>query len=312
MFCPQLRICPVAGCHSNPLKCLPEHLSYAHPELSAERRAEFARKALVFHLPEGHRTMQAVVKRGGRLQLAKKSTAGFSERMRVKRRRKDVERHSDVISSVEATRTSARRTIYPLYTEFTSSSSEDEESVAARQVRYSDKATQCNLLPAALLDRMAQAARASAPDTNTSHPVGTFRPQYAKKSTCGSPSSATTAVGVGTSQADPGREELVVRRRSSFTLMKKKVQFPRRSPSPSCSCEDTGGGGESEREEQLSSVVLSPLNQDCEGSNPSTPNPGEPCELMCKWGDWDVIFFETPHFHCAPKPHQHSVVVNLN
>ena len=307
----------MAGCHSNPLKCLPEHLSYAHPDLSAERRAEFAKKALVFHLPEGHRKMQAVVKRGGRLQLAKKSTAGFSERMRVKRRRKDVERHSDVvISSVEATRTSARRTVYPLYTEFTSSSSEDEESVAARQVRYSDKATQCNLLPAALLDRMAQAARekpiTSAPDTNTSHPVGTFRPQYAKKSTCGSPSSATT-VGVGTSQGDPGREELVVRRRSSFTLMKKKVQFPRRSPSPSCSCEDTGGGGELEREEeQLSSVVLSPLDQDCEGSNPSTPNPGEPCELMCKWGDWDVIFFETPHFHCASKPHQHSVVVNLN
>lgn len=306
------------GCHSNPLKCLPEHLSYAHPDLTAEKRAEFARKALVFHLPEGHRKMQAVVKRGGRLQLAKKSTAGFSERMRAKRRRRDEERHTDVfVSPFEATRSSARRTVRPLYTELTSSSSEDEESVAVSQVHYSDKSTQCNLLPAALLDRMAQAARgkpiASAPDTTTSHSVGPFRPQYAKKSTCGGPHSATAVVGVGTDERESGREGLVVRRRSSFTLMKKKVQFPRRSPSPSDSCEDNGGGGDCEREgEHMSSVVLSPLGRDSEGSSSATANPGESCELMCKWGDWDVIFFEAPHFHRAPKPHQHSVIVNLN
>lgn len=310
----------MAGCHSNPLKCLPEHLSYAHPDLSAEKRAEFARKALVFHLPEGHRKMQAVVKRGGRLQLAKKSTGGFSERARVKRRRREAERHADLLnSSVEVTRSSGRRTIRPLYTEFSSSSSEDEESVAVRQVLYSDKGTQCNLLPAALLDRMAQAARRSpitprtAPDNTTSHAESAVRPQYAKKSTCGSLNSATPVACVGSAQSGTADKELVVRRRSSFTLLKKRVQFPRGSPSPSLSCEDGGDGGELGREgEQMSSVVVSPLDPDCEGSSSSATSPGEPCELMCKWGDWDVIFFEAPQFHSAPKTHQHSVVVNLN
>ena len=41
-------------------------------------------------------------------------------------------------------------------------------------------------------------------------------------------------------------------------------------------------------------------------------NAGQPCEIMCKWGNWDVIFYETPQFLLSPLSPQHSVIVQLS
>ena len=313
---PQLRICPVLGCGSNPLKCLPEHLAYAHPGLSAEKRAEFVGKALVFHLPEGHRKMQAVVRIAGRLQLAKKSTC---ERRvpEAKRRRKSITGDREQVESGDASPTNQNRVSVACSDSFGSSScedgrSEDEERDEGEEGRIgvtcTDKSVQCNLMSSALLDRMVEVATRTHPNISAAETAAP-RPQYARKSTsCVSNSRAAS------NHKDREAGELVVRRSNSFTLLKKKVQFPRRSLSPSALCDATPGSwiGEErgEGEEVGSSLVLAPDHGfDCnaQGANNSAPS----SELMCKWGDWDVIFFETPQVQPSPQPHQHSVILKL-
>lgn len=55
-----------------------------------------------------------------------------------------------------------------------------------------------------------------------------------------------------------------------------------------------------------SSNPRTPLSPSSPPPTPGTTQlniqPGEPCEFMCKWGNWDVIFYETPSFLSAASP----------
>ena len=268
--------------------------------------------------------MQAIVRIAGRLQLAKKSTCELRV-PEAKRRRRSVTGDSDKMESEDAypttqNRVSVERSDSSGAISCEDGGSEDEEERSAEEERdedegsrievtCTDKSVQCSLMSSALLDRMVGVATRTHPNSSAAVTAAP-RPQYARKSTrCVSTSLANSSC------KEAETRELVVRRSNSFTLLKKKIQFPRRSLSPSALCETTSVGWIGEKgsqggEEGGSSLVLAPDSS--LGCNTQAPkDSATPGELMCKWGDWDVIFFDTPQVQQSPQPHQHSVILKL-
>ena len=199
-----LRICPVDGCTSIPLKRLEQHLTSVHPTLTAAETAQLLRTAAIFRVPAGKKRKDVVVRMGGKrrkLQLAKKSCGGIC-RHRAARPAAD-----DVVQGVGLTQLPG----------------------------MADKSVQCNLLPPGFLEK--------AEGTDSQEICRAKRPQYAKKSTCTSPIS-------------------VLRRTAAAGALNTPEQrCPQRVE---------------ETEQQRRNAA------------------GQPCEIMCKWGNWDVIFYETP------------------
>ena len=143
-----LKVCPVGGCTSIPLKCLEKHIANVHPGVPPEEAAQLLRTAAVFRVPSGKTRREAVVRRSKRLQLAKKRT-GKSQ--------------------------SGEETAAPTHC----SEWEGEE------LHVVDKAIQCDLLPPGFLealDKSSSCTRCELERQTSSTTASSRRPQYAKKS----------------------------------------------------------------------------------------------------------------------------------
>ena len=163
-----LKVCPVGGCTSIPLKYLEKHIANVHPSVSPEEAAQLLRTAAVFRVPSGKTRREAVVRRSKRLQLAKKRTG----------------------KSQSGTR--REETAAPTHC------SELEE------LHVVDKAIQCDLLPPGFLealDKSSSCARCELERQTSSTTASSRRPQYAKKSSSSANLSLTTRH-LATSQTD--------------------------------------------------------------------------------------------------------------
>lgn len=197
--------------------------------------------------------------RKGKLQLAKKSTGGLSERT-----------HEDAKCVGAGANRCARRADE----EKSSSQADDMDSdwsavdTSPQETRCMvDKATQCNLLPPSFLESLDRAACDDHQCTRSAV-KNTPRPQYAKKSTSTVSSEA----------------ELIVQKRWSPT----RTDQPSYQPAEETVMEhsSTRASSHAISEDSTYSTGTSSLHNMCTS--------GQPCEIMCKWGNWDVIFYETP------------------
>lgn len=236
-MCTECRICPVAGCHTLPVKHLLKHLENVHPELSPEEADRLFRTAAVFRVPAGKKRMDVVVRKGKKtkLQLAKKSTGGLSEH-----------------GGKSAGLLPASRAVNLNYS----------AEVGSLHCVKVDKATQCNLLPPGLFEPLDSALSA---DLTPSATYSIPRPQYARKST---------------SSPAEDNEGVIVRKRNEFGLMK-RVKFAE-------NCSPNQRSPESEGAEASPHAVIMDTGRS------DLTSAGKPCEIVCKWGNWDVIFYETP------------------
>ena len=220
-----LKVCPVDGCTSIPLKYLKQHIASVHPFIPSETAAQLLRSAAVFHVPSGKKRKDVVVRKGRKLQLAKKSTTG----------RRQFETYYNIEDGTAASNG----------VELTSCEEEQSKELVVEVV---DKGTQCNLLPEGYLESW-----------NTSR---TRKGQYAKKST--------------SSIAQNIRRHSI----STTHLMTQTTTSYHRSPAI---------------EYYSSTITPAPITAPISAPT-SLPIAGEPCEFICKLGDWDVIFYELPNF----------------
>lgn len=244
-MCTELRICPVAGCNTLPLKYLLKHLDKVHPDLSPEEAELLFRTAAVFRVPAGKKRMDVVVRKGKKtkLQLARKSTGGIL--------------HDGKIAGLFP----ARRAVH-----YDVPRSAEVGSPQCRTIKV-DKATQCDLLPPGVLEPL---DRALCADLQYAQPAtySSPRPQYARKST---------------SSAAEDNDGVIVRRRNELRLMKKRVKFAENtSPTPT----------NHEAEEAVTPPPAIPM--DTVSSDLAITSAGKPCEMVCKLGNWTVIFYQTP------------------
>ena len=317
MFSAQLRVCPVAGCNSLPLKCLPRHLASAHPTLSQEEVTQLSWKAAVFSLPAGLQRSEAVVRRskGGKLQLAKKSTGGLREPVNnASARGRRFSKCDGVDTAAAAARDPAGR--WGPGEDASDSARATPPRHEARCVTLADKAVQCNRLPPGFLEALDSAAGTCGEDSFTRRPASKIsRPQYAKKTTYRNTSRSSRTV---TSSATS--DELIVKQRSSLTLLRKRVKFAERESPPPAPARQLHsqvadgmpamlkhGSDDAKKGQDSPPLPSDGATEASEGSNA-----GQPCEIMCKWGNWDVIFYETPQFLLSPLSPQHSVIVQLS
>ena len=261
--CTELRICPVAGCNTLPLKYLLRHLENVHSDLSPEEAGLMFRTASVFRVPAGKKRMDVVVRKGKKtkLQLARKSTGGIPEYDGSTAGISPAS-HDDVNRSAEVGSLQCR----------------------ARKV---DKATQCNLLPPGLLEPL---DRALCTDLQGTQPAtySTPRPQYARKSTSSSAEDNGVKVQYArkrTSSSAEDNEGDVVRKRNELGLTKKRVKF----------AEDTSPTPTNQPVPAVASPPAIPMDTGS-SSDLGITSAGKPCEMVCKWGNWTVIFYETPKF----------------
>lgn len=263
-MCTELRVCPVAGCNTLPLKYLLKHLENVHPDLSPEEAELLFRTAAVFRVPAGKKRMDVVVRKGKKtkLQLARKSTGGISE-------------HDGTTAGLLP----ASRAV-----QYDVNRSAEVGSLQCR-ARKMDKATQCNLLPPGLLEPLDKALCADLQGTQPAT-YSTPRPQYARKST----STSNEGVKVqyyarkGTSASAEDNEGGIVRKRNELGLMKKRVKFAENTvPTPT--------------NQPVPAVAFPPaIPMGTGSSDQGITSAGKPCEMVCKWGNWTVIFYETPQF----------------
>lgn len=238
-MCTELRICPVVGCTSLPLKFLLKHLENVHPTLTPEEAGHLSRTAAVFRVPAGKKRMEAVVRKGKKtkLQLAKKSTGGMSEH-----EWRTCNGNAGPAGARPADQCDLLNCVHP-------------------PCFMVDKATQCDLLPPGFLEPLDRALCAATPTPP--------RPQYARKST-----------------SSAAKDYDRVRKKNGLTLMKKRVKFAERcSPTPTNQV-----GSESE----VTSPTTIPMDTTYSTDGHDSAGAGKPCEMVCKWGNWDVIFYETP------------------
>ena len=175
---------------------------------------------------------------------------------------------------------------------YSSSCSEEEAAEAAAgeesEVPLADKGTQCDLLPAGFL--AALLGPGGEPLCPNPHPPVE--------------DDSVFDVGVSAPEQDPP-EPPVVKRKTSSLLRKLQLHKPN-SPSVVSSTAEVGEPvspglvGVDERQERPYDGVLCPNYDQI------------PRSQFCKWGDWDVIFFDSPPLHQQdPQTAQHSAIVQI-